>query len=264
MPGVSDFIINSLAYDQYAFSWEDLKNEIKKSDAALKNDLARLVRKKEIMNLRRGFYVIVPPRYRNYGKLPVELYVDKLFKYLNKPYYIAFYSSAAFHGASHQQVQKEYLITQVPNLRDIKKGTFQLDISATSNWPKKNIIQKKSDAGYFNLSSPALTAIDLIYFQSKLGGINRMLSIIEELIEEIKPEDINDLLTWYPHVSAIQRLGFLLNRFQAEQVILNSISVFLEKSSYYPVLLSPEKREKAGSTDNPWKVDVNIEMETDQ
>ena len=78
-----------------------------------------------------------------------------------------------------------YLITQFPNIRNIKKGVIFLDLFASSYWPHRNILQKKSDAGYFNVSSPALTAIDLIHYQSKLGGINRMLAIIEELVEEI-------------------------------------------------------------------------------
>lgn len=263
MDGVSEYIVKLLGYEQHAFSWEDLKVNSLKTDAALRNELARLIRKKEILSLRAGFYLILPPRYRSYGKLPLELYVDKLFAYMSKPYYIAFYSAAAFHGASHQQVQKDYLITQIPNIRDIKKSAIHLKMFAVSTWPAKNVIKKKSDAGYFNISSPALTAIDLIHYQSKLGGLNRMLAIIEELGEAIKPEDIKDLLTWYPHVTAIQRLGYLLNEIKAAPALLELLQDYLETHNHYPVLLSPQRNKKAGSTGNPWKVDVNIKLESD-
>ena len=263
MPSAAEYIVRSLQYEEYAFTWEELKNFSSKTDTALRNELARLTQKKEILNLRQGFYLILPPRYRSYGKLPLELYVEKLFKYLNKPYYIAFYSAAAFHGASHQQVQKDYLITQVPNIRNIKKGVIHVGVFATSNWPAKNILREKSDAGYFNISSPALTAMDLIHYQSKLGGMNRMLAIIEELTETISSKDIQDLLTWYPHTSTIQRLGFLLDELQADQPIIETIRRYLGKQTYYPVLLSPERTRKPGSTGNPWKVDVNIELESD-
>ena len=252
-----------MQYEEYAYTWEELKSNTSKTDVALINELSRLTKKGEIVNLRQGFYLILPPRYRSYRKVPLELYVEKLFKYLNKPYYIGLYSAAAFYGASHQQIQKDYLITRIPNIRNIKKGVIFIDVFVSSYWPVKNILQKKSDAGYFNISSPALTAIDLIHYQSKLGGINRMLAIIEELIEEINTDDIQDLLSWYPHKSSIQRLGFLLSELQADSAIVTLLREYLKGRNYYPVLLSPEKGRRPGSTENIWKVDVNIEMESD-
>ena len=263
MLGVSEYITKSLQYEEYAFTWEELKKDSAKTEVALKNELSRLVKKGEIVNLRQGFYLILTPRYRSYHKIPLELYSEKLFKYLNKPYYIGLYSAAAFYGASHQQVQKDYLITQFPNIRNIKKGVIFLDLFASSHWPHRNILQKKSDAGYFNVSSPALTAVDLIHYQSKLGGINRMLAIIDELVEEIKTDDIQELLSWYPHTSSIQRLGYLLSELQVDSAIVDLLSEYLKGKNYYPTLLSPEKGRRPGSTDNIWKVDVNIEMESD-
>lgn len=223
----------------------------------------RLSRKKEVLTLRQGFYLILPPRYKAFGKLPLELYAEKLFKFLGKPYYIAFFSAAAFHGASHQQVQQSYLMTQIPNLRDIKKGNIYLSISATSKWPTGNIQQRKSDSGIFNISSPALTAIDLIHYQSKMGGLNRILAILEELAEAITPEDIQELLHWYPHTSSIQRLGFLLEELGAVQSLTSHLEGSLKNRNYFPVLLSPEKDSKPGRVNNIWKVDVNIELESD-
>jgi len=261
--GVAEYITKSLQYEEYAFTWEELKNNSSKTDVALKNELSRLVKKGEIIILRQEFYLILPPRYRSYQKIPLELYSEKLFKQLNKPYYIGLYSAAAFYGASHQQIQRDYLITHIPNIRNIKKGVIFIDVFASSFWPSKNILQKKSDAGYFNISSPALTVIDLIHYQSKLGGINRMLANIEELIEEIKLDDIEDLLSWYPHTSSIQRLGFLLSELQADAAIVNLLGDYLKGKKYYPVLLSPEKNKRPGSIENMWKVDVNIEMESD-
>lgn len=265
MQNVSEFITKCLEYEQYAFSWPDLKEEIPKTDTALSNELLRLSKKNQILNLRKGFYLILPPRYRNYGKLPVELYADKLFRFLTKPYYIAFYSAAAHHGAGHQQIQKDYLITQIPNIRDIQKGVIHLDVAAISKWPEKNVQKAKSDAGYYNVSSPALTAADLIHFQSRVGGINRILAILEELSEAITQKDIDDLLSWYPHKSTIQRLGFLLDELyvDSKEKLLPSIRQYLKKQTIYPVLLSLEKDQKPGRANNPWKIDVNIELDSD-
>jgi predicted transcriptional regulator of viral defense system len=262
MQGVADYVNECLSYEQYAFSWDELKLEVPKSDIALKHELVRLSRKKEVLTLRQGFYLILPPRYKSFGKLPLELYSEKLFKFLGKPYYIAFFSAAAFHGASHQQIQQSYLMTKIPNLRDIKKGNIYLNISATSKWPKKNIQQRKSDAGIFNISSPALTAIDLIHYQSKMGGLNRILAVLEELAESMSTEDIQDLLQWYPHTSSIQRLGFLLE-FLEENTLTRPLKDHLKNRNYFPVLLSPKKDSKPGGANNIWKIDANIKIESD-
>ncbi len=55
----------------------------------------------------------------------------------------------------------------------------------------------------YNISSPCLTAVDLIYHQTKIGGLNRMLSVLEELTEEMKMEDAKDLLSWYSQKSVL-------------------------------------------------------------
>jgi len=263
MLSVADFVNKCLAYEQYAFSWNELIEEVSKTDVALRHEIGRLSRKKEIITLRQGFYLILPPRYRQYGRLPLELYVERLFSYIEKPYYIAFISAAALHGASHQQVQQSYLMTKIPNIRDIKKGNNYLSISATSHWPENNILKRKSDAGLFNISSPALTAIDLIHYQSKMGGLNRILAILEELAESITPEDLKDLLQWYPYISSLQRLGFLFQELQTDQALLDPLQAYFSDKKFFPVLLSSHKDEKPGKSNNPWKVGMNIELDSD-
>ncbi len=258
-----EYIEQLLSYEEYAFSWEELLENSSKSEVALKRELSRLVEKKEVINLRKGFYLILPPRYRSFGQLPIELYVEKFFKFLKKPYYVVFYTAAHFHGASHQQIQKDYVMTKIPAIWNIEKNSFKISFFTRSNWPKKNIVQKKSDAGYFQVSSPALTVTDLLHYQARLGGINRMLSTLEELTEDLQTTDLEDLLTWYPHKSALQRLGFLMDKFQFNKELTTLLYDHLNKQNFYSVLLSHQKGQKAGKTGNRWKVDVNLKLESD-
>lgn len=260
---VANYIKELLSYEEYAFSWEELIKKSNKSKISLKRELSRLVEKKEVVNIRKGFYLIISPRYSNQGQLPVQLYIEKLFKYLNRKYYLSFYSSAKFHGASHQQIQHEYLITTIPSILNIKKGAIDLRFFTTSNWPKKNIMDRKSDAGYFKISSPVLTAVDLIHYQTKLGGLNRMLAILEELTEEIDQFDLANLLTWYPHRSTLQRFGFLLEELHVDDELTEQLFEYLKSLKYFPVLLNPKSAQKPGAVNNRWKVDVNIKLESD-
>jgi len=258
-----EFIKHLLSIENYSFSLEEIAQHTDGTGTSLKFELARLIDKKEIVNLRKGFYLIIPPRYSRQGQIPVQLYIDKLFNYLNRKYYLGFYSAAKFHGASHQQSQRDYIITEKPKLNAIRKKSFDIQFFTTANWPNKNIINKKSDAGIFKISSPALTAVDLIHHQTKLGGLNRMLAILEELTEEINQNDIVELLTWYPHKSTLQRFGFLLEEIDTDQNLRKPIKEHLRKSKFFPVLLSPRSGQKPGAVDNYWKVDVNTKLESD-
>lgn len=234
-----------------------------KSEISLKRELSRLVEKNKVLNLRKEFYLIIPPRYSKLRQIPIQLYADKLFKSLNKKYYLGFYSAAKFHGASHQQSQQEYIMTDYPKIKDVSRNQIKIRFISTSTWPKNNLIEKKSDAGVFKISSPSLTAINLIHYQNKVGGLNRMLSVIEELIEEITIDDISKLLEWYSHKSTLQRFGYLLDILGGEKEKTSLISDYLRSTKYFPVLLVPKSNQKAGKVNNKWKVDVNTILEND-
>ncbi len=258
----ADYINKLLSHEEYAFSIEELMQKSNKGEVAIKRELSRLVTKRQILNLRKGFYLIITPRYAS-GKIPVQLYAEKLFRYLNRNYYIGLYSAAKLHGASHQQIQRDYIIIERPKLTDIKRKGTDIRFFTISHWPKKNMDVKKADAGNFLLSSPALTIADLVHNHTKLGGLNRMLATIEELAEVTTENDFDKLLSWYPYKSALQRVGFLLDSVLGENDLTHNIYSHLKANPYYSILLSPKENQNAGSANNRWKIDVNIKLESD-
>jgi len=257
------YIKKLLSEEVYSFSLDEIRQVVGKTEIQLKKELERLSEKREIVNLRKGFYLIITPRYASAKKLPLQLYCKKLFKHLDRNYYVSLFSAAKFHGASHQQVQRDYLITEKPKFNDISKNTINIRFFTTTNWSDKNIQQKKSDAGIFNVSSPALTIVDLIHHQTKLGGINRILATIEELTEELTVSDLSELLSWYPNKSTLQRFGFLLEELGMEEEFQEMIYSELKAKNFFPALLSPKTKEKPGAVDNRWKVAVNVKLESD-
>jgi predicted transcriptional regulator of viral defense system len=260
---VANYIKQLLSFEEYSFSLDELISNVRKSESSIKSELSRLIAKKEIVNLRKGFYLVITPRYSSAQKLPIQLYCEKLFKHLNRNYYVALFSAAKYHGASHQQLQRDYIMTERPKFNDISKNTIDIRFFTTSNWSGKNIQIKKSDAGIYKISSPALTIVDLIQHQSKLGGINRILSVIQELIEELNEPDLLELLSWYPNKSTLQRFGFLMEELGVNSDYQELIYENLNTSKIFPVLLSPKSIEKPGAVSNRWKVDVNVKLEND-
>ncbi|MBL1215476.1 MAG: hypothetical protein HND52_19070 [Ignavibacteriae bacterium] len=260
---VTNYIKQLLSYEEYSFSLNELIQNLHKTEISIKSELSRLIAKNEIVNLRKGFYLIITPRYSSAKKLPIQLYCHKLFKYLNRNYYVALFSAAKFHGASHQQVQRDYIIIEKPKFKDISKNAIDIRFFTTSNWTGKNVQSKQSDAGLYKVSSPALTIVDLINHQTKLGGISRMFSVIEELSEELKEADLIELLNWYPQKSTLQRFGFLLEELGSNEELQELIFEKLKSTCFFPVLLSPKSNEKPGAVNNRWKVDVNVKVESD-
>jgi len=260
---VAEYIKKLLAVEEYAFSMDELLRETDKGKTAILRELVRLIEKKEVFNLRQNFYVILTPRYSSFGKLPINLYIHKLFSFIGRSYYVSFYSAAKVYGASHQQIQRDYVMTQAPKLLNIQKPPFDIRFFTTSAWPKRNISIEKSDAGVYQISSPALTLTDLVHYQNKLGGLNRMLSTVEELLEAVTQNDLNDLLSWYNQKATLQRLGFLISEIDAGNKLCNQIFETLAKQKTYPVLLQPNSNQRPGAVDNKWKVDVNLKLESD-
>jgi len=260
---VSKYIKKLLSYEVYSFSIDELYKEIEKNKVAIRSELSRLIEKQEVVNVRKGFYIILTPRYSHFKKLPIQLYCDKLFNYLNRDYYLAFYTAAKLHGAGHQQIQQDYVMTGIPKLNDIHRNSIDIIFLTSSRWPKDNIINQKSDAGIYKISSPALTIVDLIQYQNSLGGLNRMLAIIEELAESIEEQDFKKLLNNYSQKSTLQRFGFLLDEIGGYEQFSGYIYERLVTVELFPILLNPNSNKKPGAVKNRWKVDVNIKLDSD-
>lgn len=258
---LEDFINKIRSKGRYSFTWSEAKNQFDISDKALNQALYRLKTKKMIAQVRKGFYAIITPEYSNRGMIPVNLFVDDLMKSLNKRYYVGLLSAAALHGASHQQPMEYFIITEKPALRNIKNKKLKINFFVKKHWSDEDLIQKKTDAGYINVSTPELTALDLFYYLDSFG-INRIVTIIQELMEEIKVSTLSKTAKNYPQVSAIQRLGFLLDKELHNEKLAEPLLKIVTERKHQLVPLALNKT-KEGSIDEKWKVIQNIQIESD-
>jgi predicted transcriptional regulator of viral defense system len=245
----------------YFFTREEAEDLLGISGTAFNSAVRRRIDKGKVTNLRKGFYLVIPPRYQLLGIVPVQLYIDQLFRWLDRPYYISLLSAAEHHGSSHQALQKSYVITNAPALRKIEKPPYRIAFFVKTHWPDKNIVIKSSDAGTFKVSSIALTLVDLINYQNKIGGMNRIIHTIEELIEDLLGSDLQDLISWYPDVSDLQRLGFLMERLGAEVKLLTIMEEWVSNQQLNTILLTPGMPWNTQSISNKWRVNVNNELE---
>jgi predicted transcriptional regulator of viral defense system len=256
-----------LARGSYGFSIDLLRRELPElSDTAIKRALNRLSRNKKVISLHKGYYLIIPPQYTVKGILPQQLYLDAFMKYLRRSYYVALLNAAAYNGASHQQPQEYFVITGFPVLRANQKKGRKINFISIKEIPSELIEKKKTEAGYLNVSNSALTACDLVQFEKRVGGLNRVAEVLNELAETIQPSCFSKTLLQHTHITALQRLGYLLEEVCHQIELADALYQAMnnEKLTLYRTPLKPSGEIKGFSSDNRWKVIVNIEIELDE
>lgn len=264
---INQWLDNLLARGAYGFAKEALRKDILGySEIAVKSALSRLSTKGKIVSLYKGYYLLLPPQYAIKGILPPTLYLDAFMKYLQRPYYVALLNAAAFHGASHQQPQEYFVITDFPVLRPTQKRGLKINYISIKNIPESLIEKRKTESGYMNLSNPALTACDLIQFEKRVGGLNRAATVLNELVEVVKPTDFTSALMKHTHVTALQRLGYLLESVCFNIELADSLFEAMKKDklTLFRIPLKASKVTNGYSSANRWKVIVNSEIEIDE
>jgi predicted transcriptional regulator of viral defense system len=258
---LEDYLDAVRAKGRYAFTVDELKDKFDISDKAIHQNLYRLKAKKRIVQVRQGFYTILPAEYARQGILPTNLFIDDMMNMLHKKYYLGLVSAAAIHGASHQQSMETFVITEKPALRDIKTKKLKINFFVKNDWNKDDIKQVKTDAGYINVSSPELTALDLLSYVDKIG-MNRVTTILSELVEAIKPTNLNKTAKNYSQTAAVQRLGYLLETELNNQKLSAILHKIVAPKLGVNIPLMPGK-DKIGEVDLKWKIIRNIKIESD-
>lgn len=260
-----DAFIDELRADgKYSFTIDILRERFSLSDEALKKSLQRLKKQNVVAMVRKEFYVIVPPEYRANGIIPTSFYVNDLMKFLNRDYYVGLLNAAALHGSGHQQPQSFSIITEGVPLRKIHNNKVNINFSIKKTWNKQDIIKKKVDTGYINISSPELTALDLVNYYDEVGGFNRVATVLAELCETIEDKKLLESAKQYDQVVVVQRLGYLLEFILEEKKLSDPLYAYLESIAFYPTLVQPQREKpESMSTGNRWKIVANINIETE-
>ena len=256
---ISDYLIEVQSKGRFSITLEELRRKFNVSEKALLQNVYRLKKKNLIAQVRKEFYIVIPPQYSNKGMVPPVLFIDDMMKFLERDYYVGLLSAAALHGASHQQPMEFYVIIKKPALRKIKNGKLIINFFVKNNWDASQIVAKKTDAGYLKVSSSELTAFDLIHYHNKIGGLNRIIPILEELAEEMKPSLLAKVAK-NQKTPTIQRLGYLLHLMGMES---HSLALVRElgkrKTKKIPLSLTHKKR--TGDVEGKFGIIINTELD---
>lgn len=266
-PRVEQWIDKQVAFGRNAFSLDRAESELPQySETAIKRSLNRLSRKGKIVSAHKGYYVIVTPQYASRGILPPVLFIDGLMRFLERSYYVGLLNAAAFYGAAHQVPQEFFVFTTFPVMRPTVKKGIKINYLTRKDIPTHLLEERKTETGTIKISSPELTAADLVQHHKRVGGLNRVVEILSELNDAIRIEKLNRQFIESVPTAVIQRLGYLLETGIGAESLAEALyrSADLKGEKLFPVPLTPTRRKRGFPVETRWKVIVNETIDTER
>lgn len=263
---IADWIDGLAPSGMYTFSKEEVRKIFpSKSAPTLDTALHRAVAKGRVFSPCRGFYVVVPEEYRLWKAVPQEVYLDKMMQYLRRKYYVSLLSAAERHGAAHQAPMGFQVMVEAPVMRDKERDGYAIRYAERREIPMSYVQRLEVPAGWLNISSPELTAVDLVAYQEHIGGLARAATVLEELSLEL---DFSKLDTDFLRVASapvFQRLGYLLDCVLEEEAIADGLLALMKsgglKMKAVPLRLGAPA--DGSEVERKWKVAVNQDIEID-
>lgn len=229
-PSLSRYLTTMLASGRVVFTASEAASVMGVSHGAFLDAAERLQRKHLLLSPRRGFYVIVPPQYAAWKAPPPDWYIDALMRYEGESYYVGLLQAAQLHGAAHQAVM-EFQVVSSKRIASFRAGRnrivfyYRNDISRV----RSGIMPWKTDTGSMQVSSPALTAFDLVRYPQASAGLDHVVTVLSEMANCIDPSQLC-ALSQALEKPVVQRLGFLLESLGHDQ-LSESMHRALQKSS---------------------------------
>ena len=259
-PSAREYVADLAASGRYHFASTDAQSALGITATAAKLALNRLAKQEMIASPARGFYVIVPPEYRALGCLPADQFIPALMKQLNFPYYAGLLSAAQYHGAAHHRPQ-QFQVMLPANRRPIHCGKVDIAFAARKHIVDVPVQEFNTPRGTIRVSTPEATAVDLVGYQHRVGGLDNVATILSELVEKIESGKLAAAAATAPLPWA-QRLGYLLDKIGAATTT-SPLKTYVHKHARQTAPLLATERYLHSNRDNVWKLYINAAVEAE-
>jgi predicted transcriptional regulator of viral defense system len=255
-----DYISRLAGAGRYHFSSREAQDALGVSAAAAKLALNRLAKQGLIASPARGFYIIVPPEYRSLGSLPADQFIPALMTKLGQPYYLGLLSAAQYHGAAHHRPQETQVMVG-KSRRPIACGAVRVAFIVRKDIARIPVQPFNTPRGTVLVSTPEVTAVDLVGYPHHIGGLDQVATVLEDLAEKLDPDKLAAAAALAPMPWA-QRLGYLLERVDAHDRA-RPLKSYVAAHARRTALLLPTAPGEGAVRDDGWKLLVNADVEAE-
>jgi predicted transcriptional regulator of viral defense system len=250
------------ASGRYLFGLADAQKALSVSQAAAKLALLRLSKQGIIATPARGFYAVVPPEYRSIRCLPADQFIPALMRALGLNYYAGLLTAAQYHGAAHQRPQAFQVLLERPRL-PISCGNVRVVFVTRKRLSEVPIQRINTPRGTVLASTPEATAVDLVGYPHRAGGLDNVATVLSELAGKLDPEKLAAAAATAP-IPWAQRLGYLLELVGAgEKTTVLKDRVRERARESVPLLVNaprPSGRRHVPRSED-WKLYINTRVE---
>ena len=267
-PSLSAYMSGRLAAGQAVFTQTEALAALKITRRGFLKAAEREQNRHTLFNPRYGFYVIVPPQYLSWGAPPPAWYIDDLMRHEGHPYYVGLLKAAELHGATHQAVMEFQIVTdkRMPKIRagrSIIAFFYRKNIGRVA----EAVADHKTDTGRMKISSPELTALDLLRYPHNVGTIDSIATVLADLGKKVRPERLSKLAPAFEQ-TIVQRLGYLLDYLKftrSADMLLNHLKA-AEPLTWVELDLAYSKQDepKIVERNKRWRVVVRHRPEIDE
>ena len=203
-------MIDLLSSGKVSFTRADAMSALNLSPTAFQKAAKRQQLKHALLSPRQGFYVVIPPQRAVWGAPPASAYIDDLMRHENAPYYVGLLKAAELHGATHHAVMAFQVVTdkRLPMLRvgrSVIQFLYRKEMAAVSD----AVVDQKTETGTMKVSSPELTAFDLVRYWYGVGSVDGIATVLVDLGQKINADKLAVLVPAFEQ-TVTQRLGYLL------------------------------------------------------
>ncbi len=243
----------------FTFHIEDVASLLRITLVAARLSAYRLSKKRRIFRVYRNFYVIIPLEYQEVGCPSPELFIDLLMQHMKTDYYVGLLSAATLYGVTPPQFALFQVIT-AKHSRLIDTPHTNIHLYQSSYIYRSGIEQKKTAAGYINVSSPELTAFDLVRYTRVVGTYSCVAAILSEFGKRIRAKRLSSLAKniSQEHGEWIywQRLGYLLDTVGFKH-IADPLAALISNCQPSFGYLIPGKTENVLEKSSRWHLYIN-------
>ena len=256
-----DFVEDLLSRGRRTFTREEAEAALGTSRDAVYLALWRLTKRRLLAMPRRGFYLIVEPAHRALGAPPPAVWIDDLMRFHGVPYYVGLLSAAALHGAAHQQPQ-EFQVVAGTVLRPLTVGRVRIRFFFRRHMDRVATEQVKTPSGPIPVSTPEMTAYDLVRYRKGAGSMDHVATVLAELAARMDATRLVAVAQAGGEVPVVQRLGYLLEQVGRADLAVPLAEFVREQGPRY-VALEPASTDEVTATDARWRVRVNSAVEAE-
>ena len=259
-PRARNVIADLAACGRYHFTSSELCSALGVSEEAARQALSRLAAKGEIASPARGFYVIVPPEYRRLGCLPADQFIPALMEHRSARYYVGLLSAAQYHGAAHHRPQELQVVLK-RNRPAIVCGAVKVTFVARRDLVAVPVQSFNNPRGTVLVSTVEATAVDLVGYMHRAGGVDRVAGVLLELGDEMDPKRLVEA-SESASILWAQRLGYLLEHVGAGHKAVLLKAHVRQRARNFTKLL-PGASVEGALRSKDWRLFVNASIEVE-